>query len=133
MRKVRGAKGMEEFRQITWNCLGSLVGTGTQEFTFSITSHVHFHLRTILYLALSAWLCAWGYIHKKHPPAHPSACSCSFMPCFSSPQRIQRLITPDPSLPQPGRRPPQDGTSALNCSPLPVKRELIAWEKETHL
>ncbi|XP_021046081.1 sodium- and chloride-dependent betaine transporter isoform X2 [Mus pahari] len=48
-------------------------------------------------------------------------------------KRLRRLITPDPSLPQPGRRPPQDGSSAQNCSPSPAKQELIAWEKETHL
>uniref|UniRef100_A0A8C6MZU8 Transporter n=1 Tax=Mus spicilegus TaxID=10103 RepID=A0A8C6MZU8_MUSSI len=48
-------------------------------------------------------------------------------------KRLRRLITPDPSLPQPGRRPPQDGSSAQNCSSSPAKQELIAWEKETHL
>nr|XP_021488323.1 sodium- and chloride-dependent betaine transporter [Meriones unguiculatus] len=48
-------------------------------------------------------------------------------------KRLQILITPDPSLPQPRQRPPRDGSPAQNCSSSPAKQELTAWEKETHL
>ncbi|KAK2491212.1 hypothetical protein MC885_014485 [Smutsia gigantea] len=46
---------------------------------------------------------------------------------------FKKLVTPDPSLPQPKQHLGPDGGTGQDCGPSPVKEGLIAVDKETHL